>query len=82
MPLAGARQSLQSALELTQTIGNPAVTRILQDSLDELEERGQLSSGTRKTIALGTRTRTIKTQSADALAGLPDDEEIRRLTGA
>ena len=78
----GARQSLQSALELTRRIGNPAVTRILQDSLDELDDRGALSSGTRKTIALGTRTRTIKTQSADTLAGLPNDDEIRRLTGA
>ena len=78
----GARQSLQTALELTKRIGNPAVTRILQDSLDELEDRGQLSSGTRKTIALGTRTQTIKTQSADTLAGLPGDDEIRRLTGA
>ncbi len=78
----GARQSLQTALELTVTIGNPAVTRILQSSLDELEDRGKLSSDTRKTIALQTRTRTIKTQSADALAGLPNDDEIRRLTGA
>ena len=78
----GARQSLQSALELTRRIGNPAVTRLLQNSLDELEDRGKLSSQTRKTIALETRTRTIKTQSADALAGLPDDDEIRRLTGA
>ena len=78
----GARQSLQTALELTKTIGNPAVTRILQSSLDELADRGQLSSDTRKTIALGTRTQTIKTQSADALSGLPNDDEIRRLTGA
>ena len=79
---AGARQELQSALELTKRIGNPAVTRLLQDSLDELEDRGTLSSGTRKTIALGTRTQTIKTQSADALSGVPDEDEIRRLTGA
>ena len=78
----GARQSLQSALELTKRIGNPAVTRILQDSLDELADRGTLSSDTRKTIALETRTRTIKTQSADALSDVPDEDEIRRLTGA
>ena len=77
-----ARQSLQSALELTRRIGNPENTRLLQNSLDELESRGQLSSQTRKTIALGTRTRTIKTQSADALKGVPDEAEIRRLTGA
>lgn len=78
----GARQSLQTALELTRRIGNLQVTRILQNSLDELEDKGKLSSGTRKTIALETRTRTIKTQSADALSGVPDEAEIRRLTGA
>ena len=77
-----ARQSLQSALELTRTIGNPENTRLLQNSLDELADRGKLSSATRKTIALETRTRTIKTQSADALQDVPDEAEIRRLTGA
>ena len=79
---AGARQSLQSALELTKRIGNPGVTKLLQDSLDELADRGKLSSDTRKTIALETRTRTIKTQSADALTDVPGEDEIRRLTGA
>ena len=78
----GARQSLQSALELTKRIGNPAVTRMLQSSLDELDNGGKLSSNMRKTIALETRTRTIKTQSADALSEVPDEAEIRRLTGA
>ena len=78
----GARRSLQTALELTRRIGNPAVTRLLQNSLDELESQGKLSSGTRKTIALETRTRTIKTQSADALNDIPDEDAIRRLTGA
>ena len=77
-----ARTALQSALELTRRIGNPENTRLLQNSLDELEDRGTLSSQTRKTIALETRTRTIKTQSADALSDVPDDDEIRRLTGA
>ena len=78
----GAKQSLQGALELTKRIGNPVVTRMLQDSLDELENGGQLSSNMRKTIALETRTRTIKTQVADALSDVPNDDEIRRLTGA
>ena len=78
----GARQSLQTAMELTKRIGNPAVTKLLQNSLDELDSGGKLSSDTRKTIALGTRTRTIKTQVADALSDVPDEAEIRRLTGA
>lgn len=79
---AGARRSLQSALELTRRIGNPAITRLLQNSLDELESQGKLSSAMRKTIALETRTRTIKTQGADALTDVPGEDEIRRLTGA
>lgn len=78
----GARQSLQSAVEMTRRIGNARVTRLLQESLDELGTQGQLSSSTRKTIALETRTRTIKTRAADALSDVPDEDEIRRLTGA
>ncbi|MBW3635686.1 MAG: VWA domain-containing protein [Armatimonadetes bacterium] len=80
--LPGARQSLQSALEITRRVGNVHVTRLLQQSLDELGEKGQLSSSMRKTIALETRTRTIKTRGADALADLPSEDDIRRLTGA
>ena len=79
---AGAQKSLQSALELTRRIGNPENTRLLQNSLDELADKGKLSSGTRKTIALETRTRTIKTQAADTLTDVPGEDEIRRLTGA
>ncbi len=78
----GARQNLQNAVEMTRRIGNVRVTRLLQESLDELGAQGQLSSSTRKTIALETRTRTIKTRVADALSDVPGEEEIRRLTGA
>jgi Ca-activated chloride channel family protein len=78
----GAQKSLQNAVEMTRRIGNARVTRLLQESLDELSEQGHLSSSTRKTIALETRTRTIKTRAADALSDVPGDDEIRRLTGA
>jgi Ca-activated chloride channel family protein len=78
----GARQSLQNAVEMTRRIGNVRVTRLLQESLDELGTNGELSSSTRKTIALETRTRTIKTRAADALSDVPGEDEIRRLTGA
>lgn len=78
----GARQHLQNAVEMTRRIGNVRVTRLLQESLDELGKDGKLSSSTRKTIALETRTRTIKTRAADALSEVPSEDEIRRLTGA
>ncbi len=80
--LPGARTSLQGAVEMTRRLGNVRVTQLLQQSLDELGEKGGLSSSTRKTIALETRTRTIKTTSADALSEVPSEAEIRRLTGA
>jgi Ca-activated chloride channel family protein len=78
----GARQTLHAALGLTQRVGNPAVTRMIQDALDEFDKTGAISSGMRKTIALGGRTRTIKTSRADALEGLPSEEQIRKMTGA
>ncbi|HEX8465747.1 MAG TPA: VWA domain-containing protein [Abditibacterium sp.] len=78
----GAQKSLQSAVEMTRRVGNVRVTRLLQESLDELNANGQWSSSTRKTIALETRTRTIKTRAADALSDVPGEDEIRRLTGA
>lgn len=80
--LPGARRTLRTALEITQRVGNVRATRLLQNSLDELDATGTLSPGTRKTMALDTRTRTIKTTAAGALENVPSEDEIRRLTGA
>ncbi len=78
----GAQKSLRIALDITRRIGNARATRMLQQSLDELGTRGQLSSSTRKTVLLETRTRTVKTKVADALDDVPADDDIHRLTGA
>jgi hypothetical protein len=37
---------------------------------------------TRKTVAIGGRTKTIKTGGAGPLDGVPSQAEIRTLTGA
>ena len=58
---AKARQTLQAAVGVTQRVGNSAMTRILQNALNELNSSGTISVGTRKTIALGGRTKTVKT---------------------
>ncbi len=79
--IPAARRTLHQALDLTRRIGNPAVTQMLQDALDELDGSGALAPGTRKTIALGGRTRTVKTVGANALEGVPSEAAIRKMTG-
>jgi Ca-activated chloride channel family protein len=76
-----ARQTLQVALGMTQRIGNAAMTKVLSNALEELNKTGTISAGTRKTVALGGRTKTVKTGSAVPLEGMPSDEEIRKVTG-
>lgn len=76
-----ARQTLQVALGMTQRIGNAAMTKVLNNALDELNKSGTISAGTRKTVALGGRTKTVKTGSAVPLEGMPSEEEIRKVTG-
>jgi len=79
---AKARQTLQAAVGVTQRIGNPAMTRILQNALNELNQSGTISVGTRKTAALGGRTKTVKTGATVPLEGVPSNEDIRKITGA
>jgi Ca-activated chloride channel family protein len=77
-----ARQTLQAAVGMTQRVGNSAMTRILQDALNELTQSGTISVGTRKTVALGGRTKTVKTGSTVSMEGVPSNEDIRKMTGA
>jgi Ca-activated chloride channel family protein len=78
----GARRTLQAALQMTQRVGNGEVTRIIESSLQELDKTGTISSGTRKTVALSGRTRTVKTRGPAAADNIPPEEQIRKLTGA
>jgi len=77
-----ARQTLQTALGMTQRVGNAAMTKVLQNALDELNRGGTISVDTRKTMALGGRTKTIKAGATTPMEGLPTNDEIRKLTGA
>ena len=76
-----ARQTLQVAAGMTQRIGNAAMTKVLNNALEELNKSGTISAGTRKTVALGGRTKTVMTGSAVPLEGMPSEEEIRKLSG-
>ena len=82
-----AQQKLGQAMEITRRLGNAPMTKMLQDAVDELERTGTISSIRRKTVTLGGRTRTIAVtlpqnpQSGQSVKNLPDEAEIRRLTG-
>jgi Ca-activated chloride channel homolog len=77
-----ARQTLQVAAGMTQRIGNAAMTQMLEGALNELNQSGTISVGTRKTVSLGGRTKTVKPGGTSAAEGVPSEEEIRKLTGA
>lgn len=79
--VAGARASLESALRITQRLGNFGATQMLRDALAELDGTGALSPDTVKTIRAGGRTLTVRTGAADPNAALLTEEEIRRITG-
>ncbi|WP_218080678.1 vWA domain-containing protein [Anthocerotibacter panamensis] len=73
-----AAQTLLVARQMTQRLGNKAMTLALDRAAHELNQTGTLSSNTAKTVRIGVKTQTIKL----AQTTLPDDTEIRRLTGA
>ena len=77
-----ARQTLQVAAGMTQRIGNNAMTQMLNSAIGELDSTGTISVGTSKTVALGLRTKTVKTAALDegGTGGL-SAEELRRLSG-
>lgn len=77
-----ARQTLQAAKGVTHRIGNTPMTRLIDNALDELDRTGTISSGMRKTVSLGGRTRTIRIEPTSKNEGVPSEHEIRKLTGA
>lgn len=76
-----ARHTLQIAAGMTQRIGNGAATQMLQGALDELDKTGTISVATNKTVALGVRTKTVRTSDMGGGTGGLSPEEIRKLTG-
>lgn len=75
-----ARQTLLMAQRMTQRLGNKAVTKMLDSALDELNSTGTISSGTRKTVVLGGKTKTMKAGDAGGFQGLtPEEVEAQQL---
>lgn len=78
-----AAKTLRVARGMTQRLGNRGMTVALGKAEEELRGTGTISEGTRKTIKVGARTRTIKVGGPDETPlNVPSQEDIRRLTGA
>lgn len=76
-----ARQTLEVASGMTKKLGNDALSQMLEDAAGELNTTGTISPQTRKTVALGTRTKTVKTAAVGSEDSDLTAEEIRRLSG-
>lgn len=75
-----AEQLLETARRLTVKIGNQEMLTSLNEGIDELRKTRKISDGTRKTVKMGSRGKTVK-MSANVNDELPSEEEIRRLSG-
>ncbi len=74
-----AEELLETARRMTQRIGNPAMTQSLTEAQDELRLTRQISSGTRKTIKMGSKGKTVR-MGGDINDEL-SEEQIRQVSG-
>ncbi|KPQ40093.1 MAG: Ca-activated chloride channel-like protein [Phormidium sp. OSCR] len=75
-----AAQLLETAKRVTVKIGNDAMVQSLNLSIDEVRKTRKLSSGTRKTVKMGAKGKTVKMTSDDLNNGL-SQEQIRDISG-
>ena len=76
-----AEELLENARRMTQRVGNLAMTQSLSVAQNELRKTRQISSGTRKTIKMGSKGKTVK-MVGDINDELSlSEEEIRKASG-
>jgi Ca-activated chloride channel homolog len=74
-----AEKLLENARRITVQIGNGLMEQSLNQGIEELRKTKQLSAGTRKTVKMGSRGKTVK--MGDDMSDSLSDEAIRNLTG-
>jgi Ca-activated chloride channel homolog len=74
-----AEELLETARMMTQRLGNEAMTQSLTVAQDELRKTHKLSAGTRKTVKIGAKGKTVK-MGGDINDEL-SDAKIREITG-
>ncbi|MEK0178405.1 vWA domain-containing protein [Microcoleus anatoxicus] len=74
-----AQELLETARRMTVRIGNDAMTQSLNQAQDELRKTRRISDGTRKTVKMGSKGKTVK-MGGDINDEL-SEEQIRNLSG-
>jgi Ca-activated chloride channel family protein len=74
-----AEQILETARRMTMKIGNKDMTESLNNAQAELRKTRKISPGTRKTVKMGAKGKTVK--MGDDINEMPSEEEMRKLTG-
>ncbi|MEA5556309.1 vWA domain-containing protein [Nodularia spumigena] len=74
-----AEQLLDTARRMTVKIGNQAMAESLNGAQEELRKTRKISAGTRKTVKMGAKGKTVK-MSSDINEQL-SEAEMRKLTG-
>jgi len=74
-----ADELLETARRMTKRIGNETMTESIAVAQDELRKTRQISSGTRKTVKMGSKGKTVK-MGGDINDEL-SDEQIRKISG-
>ncbi len=75
-----AQKLLETARRLTVKMGNKAMEESLNDAQEELRKTKKISAGTRKTVKMGSKGKTVKMNSDDINEGL-SQEQIREISG-
>lgn len=75
-----ADELLQTARRMTKRMGNQELTESLDGAQEELRKTRTISSGTRKTVKMGAKGKTVKMNSDDVNNELTEDK-IRDITG-
>jgi len=74
-----AEELLDTARRMTIKIGNDAMTQSLNQAQDELRKTRKISDGTRKTVKMGAKGKTVKMGSD--INDEFSEEQIRKLSG-
>ncbi|MBR8831736.1 MAG: hypothetical protein N5P05_002670 [Chroococcopsis gigantea SAG 12.99] len=75
-----AQKLLEAAKSMTLKIGNQEIIGLIDQGIDEVRKTRKISDGTRKTVKMGAKGKTVKMDSDDIDQYL-SEENIRKLSG-
>jgi Ca-activated chloride channel family protein len=74
-----AEELLETAKRMTLKLGNSEMTESLNNAQSELRKTQKISSGTRKTVKMGAKGKTVK--MGNDIDDMLSEEEMRNIVG-